>query len=202
MLSVKLINGKVISLDLVDCIFNKFPIPGILVKEISLYNEDNGAKWHGTHAEFAKQFFCICRCKNFEEAMQNHEITLHYDCNPTECRIYEFEGKIYTADYDGGWVTEPYAIDEKEALELITEADYFIWRQIMLNFNTTANVRIKQFLNKGTATHKDKEGIKAFFIVLRTQSLSKARTAALIKGSKNINYLIDSLSQDYLRSKR
>lgn len=128
MLMVKLINNKKIELDLVDCIFNKFPIPGILVKEVNLFNEDNGAEWTGTYPEFAKQFFCICRCKDFEEAMVNHEITLHYNCNPTECRIYEFEGQVRCADYDGGWVTEPYTISEQEALELISEADYFYWR--------------------------------------------------------------------------
>ena len=129
MLTVKLINDKKIELDLVDCIFEKFPIPEILVKEISLYNEDNGAEWHGTHTEFAEQFFCICRCKSFEEALEGHEIVLQYNCNPTECRIYENEGKARCADFDGGWVTEPYTISEKEAAELIAEADYFYWRQ-------------------------------------------------------------------------
>ena len=127
MLMVKLLNGKRINLDLVDCIFNKFPIPGILVREIELFNEDNGAKWSGSYSQFKKQFFCICRCKSFEEAMHNHQIVLQYDCSPVECRIYENEGKVYTADFDGGWVTEPYTINEQEALELISEADYFYW---------------------------------------------------------------------------
>lgn len=127
MLTVKLINGKKINLDLVNCIFDKFPIPGILVKEISLFNEDNGAKWNGSYSQFKKEFFCICRCKSFEEALQDHQIVLHYDCSPVECRIYEFEGKARCADFDGGWVTEPYTISEKEAAELISEADYIIF---------------------------------------------------------------------------
>lgn len=129
MLTVKLINGKRVNLDLVDCIFEKFPIPGILVASIELFNEDNGAKWNGSYTEFRKKFFCICRCKNFEEAMVNHEITLHYNCNPTECRIYESDGQVQCADYDHGWVTEPYTISEQEAAELISEADYFYWRE-------------------------------------------------------------------------
>ena len=128
MLTIKLINNKRVNLDLVDCIFEKFPIPGILIKEISLYNEENGAKWNGSYAEFKKKFFCICRCKGFEEALEGHEIVLHYNCNPTECRIYGFEGVARCADYDHGWVTEPYTINEQEALELISEADYVIWR--------------------------------------------------------------------------
>lgn len=128
MLIVKLLNGKKIELDLVDCIFNKFPIPGILIKEIELFNEDNGVKWVGSYTQFAKEFFCICRCKNFEEALKEHQIVLQYDCSPVECRIYEFEDKAHCADFDGGWVTEPYTITEQEAKELISEADYFYWR--------------------------------------------------------------------------
>lgn len=128
MLTVKLINGKRVKLDLVDCIFEKFPIPGILVASIELFNEDNGAKWNGSYSEFKKEFFCICRCKSFEEALQDHQIVMQYDCSPIECRIYEFEGKACCADFDGGWVTEPYTISEKEAAELISEADYFYWR--------------------------------------------------------------------------
>lgn len=127
MLSVKLINGKVISLDLVDCIFDKFPIPEILVKEIELFNEENGAKWNGSYSQFKKEFFCICRCKNFEEALQDHQIVMQYDCSPVECRIYESEGQTYCADFDGGWVTEPYTISEQEAAKLISEADYIIF---------------------------------------------------------------------------
>ena len=127
MLTVKLINGKIIELDLVDCIFDKFPIPEILVASIELINEDNGAKWTGSYAEFAKQFFCICRCKNFEEALEGHQIILRYNCNPTECRIYEFEGAARCADYDNGWVTEPYTISEEEVKELISEADSIIY---------------------------------------------------------------------------
>lgn len=127
MLNVKLINGKKISLDLADCIWDKFPIPGILVQEVSLYNEENGAEWNGSYTEFKKKFFCICRCKSFEEALKEHEIVLQYDCSPVECRIYESEGQARCADFDGGWVTEPYTINETEALELISEADYFYW---------------------------------------------------------------------------
>lgn len=128
MLIVKLINNKKISLDLADCIWDKFPIPGILVQEVSLYNEDNGAKWTGSYTEFKKKFFCICRCKDFEEALEGHEIVLHYNCNPTECRIYGFKGVARCADYNSGWVTEPYTINETDAKELISEADYIIWR--------------------------------------------------------------------------
>ena len=128
MLMVKLLNGKRINLNLVDCIFNKFPIPGILVKEIELTNEENGAKWSGSYTEFKKEFFCICRCKKFEEALKDHQIVLQYDCSPVECRIYESNDVARCADYDGGWVTEPYTINEQEALELISEADYVIWR--------------------------------------------------------------------------
>ena len=128
MLKVKLLNGKQIEVDMVDAIFNKFPIPGILVKEVELFNEDNGAKWNGSYSQFKKQFFCICRCKGFEEAMRDHQIVLQYDCFPVECRIYESEGVAYCADFDGGWVTEPYTISEKEVAELIAEADYFYWR--------------------------------------------------------------------------
>ena len=128
MLLVKLLNGKKINVDLTYCIFNGFHIPGILVAEIQNINEDNGAKWTGSYAEFRKKFFCILKCKDFTEAMVQHEIVLHYNCSPVECRIYESEGVVYTADFDHGWVTEPYAISEEQAREMVSEADYFIWR--------------------------------------------------------------------------
>lgn len=70
----------------------------------------------------------------------------------------------------------------------------------MVNFRTVANLRVKQYLHRNNIA-QDKRAIKVFFISLRNEGLNKARIAALIKGSKNISYLIDSLSQDYLRSK-
>lgn len=69
----------------------------------------------------------------------------------------------------------------------------------MLNFRTAANTRVKQYLLRNPDS-KDKKAIKTFFSILKTEGLSKARITALIKGSKNLSYLIDSLSQDYLRS--
>ena len=70
-----------------------------------------------------------------------------------------------------------------------------------MSFKTTANLRVKQYLHRNSNI-QDKKAIKTFFITLKSQGLSKARIAALIKGSKNISYLIDSLSQDYLRSQK
>lgn len=69
----------------------------------------------------------------------------------------------------------------------------------MLDFRVHANIRVKQYLLRNS-TQQDKKAIKSFFIILKSQGLSKARIAALIKGSKNLAYLIDNLSQDYLRS--
>ena len=69
----------------------------------------------------------------------------------------------------------------------------------MINFNSVANTRVKQYLLRNN-NNQDKIAIKSFFIILKAEGLSKARLAALVKGSKNISYLIDSLSQDYLRS--
>lgn len=69
-----------------------------------------------------------------------------------------------------------------------------------MDFKAIANIRVKQYLLRNS-TQQDKKAIKAFFITLRTQGLNKARIAAIVKGSKNLFYLIDSLSQDYLRSK-
>ena len=70
-----------------------------------------------------------------------------------------------------------------------------------MSFKTVANVRVKQYLLRNSNV-ADKKAIKTFFITLKSQGLSKARLAAIVKGSKNIAYLIDSLSQDYLRSKK
>ena len=68
-----------------------------------------------------------------------------------------------------------------------------------MSFKTVANVRVKQYLLRNSNV-ADKKAIKSFFIVLKTEGLNKARITALVKGSKNLSYLIDSLSQDYLRS--
>lgn len=69
----------------------------------------------------------------------------------------------------------------------------------MIKFNIYANKRVKEYLHRN-ANSQDKKAIKSFFLTLKAEGLSKARLAALVKGSKNIAYLIDSLSQDYLRS--
>lgn len=69
----------------------------------------------------------------------------------------------------------------------------------MLNFKTKANIRVKQYLLRNSSI-QDKKAIKVFFVTLRSQGLNKARMTALVKGSKNLSYLIDTLSQDYIRS--
>lgn len=69
----------------------------------------------------------------------------------------------------------------------------------MINFRTTANIRVKQYLLRNSNL-QDKKAIKVFFVTLRSQGLNKARMTALVKGSKNLSYLIDTLSQDYIRS--
>jgi site-specific recombinase XerD len=69
----------------------------------------------------------------------------------------------------------------------------------MINFKTNANLRVKQYLHRNS-TLQDKKAIRAFFTVLKKDGLSKARMTALIKGSKNLSYLIDSLSQDWVVS--
>lgn len=69
----------------------------------------------------------------------------------------------------------------------------------MLNFRESANTRVKQYLLRNSSL-QDKKAIKAFFATIKSDGLTKARLTALVKGSKNISYLIDSLSQDYLRS--
>ena len=66
----------------------------------------------------------------------------------------------------------------------------------MSDFRVNANVRVKQYLQHNNSL-QDKKAIKAFFIILKTEDLAKARRTALVKGSKNINYLIDNLSQMY-----
>ena len=67
----------------------------------------------------------------------------------------------------------------------------------MINFNTIANVRVKQYLHHNS-TAQDKRAIKSFFIDLRNKGLYAARRTALVRGSSSLVYLIDSLSQDYV----
>lgn len=69
----------------------------------------------------------------------------------------------------------------------------------MIEFNTYANRRVKEYLRRNSST-QDKRAIKAFFLTLKKEDLSKARMVALIKGSKNIRYLIDNLCWDYSRA--
>ena len=67
----------------------------------------------------------------------------------------------------------------------------------MFNFRTNANIRVKQYLHHNNTT-KDKKAIKGFFVDLKVKGLYAARRTALIRGSNNLVYLIDSLSQDYV----
>lgn len=69
----------------------------------------------------------------------------------------------------------------------------------MIEFNVYANKRVKEYLHRND-NPQDKRAIKAFFTVLKKEGLSKARMTALVKGSKNINYLIDNLCWDYSRA--
>ena len=69
----------------------------------------------------------------------------------------------------------------------------------MINFREAANIRVKQYLLRNSS-NKDKRAIKAFFAVLKAEGLTKARMTALVKGSKSIAYLIESLSSDYCRA--
>lgn len=69
----------------------------------------------------------------------------------------------------------------------------------MLNFRETANTRVKQYLLRNSS-NKDKKAIKAFFSTLRAEGLTKARMTAYVKGTKNLSYLIESLSSDYCRA--
>ena len=69
----------------------------------------------------------------------------------------------------------------------------------MIDFKTAANIRVKAYL-RHNSTARNKKAIKAFFTVLRREGLTKARMTALIKGSKDICYLIEGLSVDYYRA--
>lgn len=69
----------------------------------------------------------------------------------------------------------------------------------MIEFNVYANKRVKEYLHHNDNS-QDKRAIKAFFLTLKKEGLSKARMVALVKGSKNINYLIDNLCWDYSRA--
>lgn len=69
----------------------------------------------------------------------------------------------------------------------------------MIEFNVYANRRVKEYLHRNSNV-QDKRAIKAFFATLKKDGLSRARMVALIKGSKNINYLIDNLCWDYSRA--
>ena len=67
----------------------------------------------------------------------------------------------------------------------------------MIDFRYCANIRVKQYL-RYNANFQDKKAIKSFFEDLKTKGLYAARRTALIRGSNNLVYLIDSLSQDYI----
>lgn len=69
----------------------------------------------------------------------------------------------------------------------------------MVNFKYTANIRVKQYLHHSNAV-QDKKAIKGFFIDLRTKGLYAARRTALVRGTKNLSYLVDALSQEYINS--
>lgn len=69
----------------------------------------------------------------------------------------------------------------------------------MIDFRTVANIRVKQYLLRNSNI-QDKKAIKAFFVTLKNEGLNKARMTALVKGSKSISYLIESLSSDYCRA--
>lgn len=69
----------------------------------------------------------------------------------------------------------------------------------MIEFNVYANKRVKEYLHRN-ANSQDKRAIKAFFLTLKKENLSKARMVALVKGSINIRYLIDNLCWDYSRA--
>ena len=69
----------------------------------------------------------------------------------------------------------------------------------MIEFNVHANRRVKEYLRHNN-TNQNKKAIKAFFATLKSEDISKARMVALVKGSKDICYLIDSLCADYCRA--
>lgn len=67
----------------------------------------------------------------------------------------------------------------------------------MFNFNINANLRVKQYLHNNSSM-QDKKAIKGFFEDLKNKGLYAARRTALIRGSKDLVYLIDTLSQEYV----
>lgn len=69
----------------------------------------------------------------------------------------------------------------------------------MVDFKTVANIRVKAYL-RHNSTARNKKAIKAFFTVLKKEGLTKARMVALVKGSRDISYLIEGLSADYCRA--
>jgi hypothetical protein len=69
----------------------------------------------------------------------------------------------------------------------------------MINFKTAANTRVKQYLHRNN-TVQDKKAIKGFFEDLKNKGLYAARRTALIRGSKDLVFLIDTLSQEYINS--
>ena len=69
----------------------------------------------------------------------------------------------------------------------------------MIDFRYCANIRVKQYL-RHNSSKRNKKAIKAFFTTLKKEGLSKARMVALIKGSRDICYLIEGLCADYCRA--
>ena len=69
----------------------------------------------------------------------------------------------------------------------------------MLNFNSVANIRVKQYLHHNSNS-QDKRAIKGFFEDLKNKGLYAARRTALVRSSNSLVYLIDALSQDYVSS--
>jgi len=69
----------------------------------------------------------------------------------------------------------------------------------MINFNITANIRVKQYLHRNNSV-QDRRAIKNFFEDLKNKGLYAARRTALIRGSKDLVFLIDTLSQEYINS--
>ena len=69
----------------------------------------------------------------------------------------------------------------------------------MVNFNINANIRVKQYLRNNNII-QDKKAIKGFFEDLKNKGLYAARRTALVRGSKNLCFLIDTLSQEYVNS--
>lgn len=69
----------------------------------------------------------------------------------------------------------------------------------MIEFNVYANKRVKEYLHHNSSM-QNRRAIKAFFQTLKTEGISKARMVALVKGSKDICYLIEGLCADYCRA--